>query len=166
MSLGSFLTWLKVRALNGLPYPRSLQALEAEALKSRLLARLLEGKPIFDDPPPLSYGQPWYSLIETGEGFPTEVHEHIGVDEKVYHALLINTEEWEVLVKISPDDWVVTYRVLDTERMHREAALKRLSLAGYLQSGGKCVYRRSKYEFRVKREGHLQPWHMVMLERA
>lgn len=34
---------------------------------SLLLPRILEGKKIFDEPPPLAFGYPWYELIENGK---------------------------------------------------------------------------------------------------
>lgn len=58
--LGQLQEWQRIRLAAG----------ESDAIgamfKSRLLARLLDGKPALPDPPPLHYAGPWYELVDDG----------------------------------------------------------------------------------------------------
>ncbi len=69
--------------------------------KSRLFARLLQGKPPLPVPPPTSFSYPWYELIEDGfsenvsldgfaDGFGTPVHQGIRLNQAVWKIMLHN----------------------------------------------------------------------------
>jgi hypothetical protein len=58
--------WLRIRERSGHPVPTSYAELVDAIAHSALLPRLLAGKTALRVAPPRSFGQPWYSLIETG----------------------------------------------------------------------------------------------------
>lgn len=47
--------------------------LRVDISHSSLLRRIIDGKQIFDVPPPRRFSYPWYELLEKGEGNPHEV---------------------------------------------------------------------------------------------
>lgn len=70
----------------------SMENLTIELYKSRLFARLLEGKEVYVYPPPLRYAGPWYELIEDGEAQLREEE----VDIAGPKAAICNDNQWRV----------------------------------------------------------------------
>jgi hypothetical protein len=103
-----FLRWLQIRAENGHPIPNFLPALEGDILHSHLLRRMLSGKEPLDAPPPESFGEPWYELVETGRGVATEVKPWEWAPEQ---KISVNQGIWTILEKKSDTEYVVTYRL-------------------------------------------------------
>ena len=102
-----FLRWLQIRADQGHPAPNFLTALEGDILHSHLLRRMLAGNQPLDAPPPESFGEPWYEVVETGRGVATEVKPwEWAPDQKIS----VNQGIWTILEKRSDVDYLVTYR--------------------------------------------------------
>ena len=113
------LRWLEVKAENGHPVPNVLPAMEGDIYHSHLLRRLLAGKEPLDAPPPESFGQPWYELVETGRGVATEVKPWEWAPEQ---KISVNRGIWTILEKRSDDEYLVTYRLNPTAyRLARQA---------------------------------------------
>jgi hypothetical protein len=106
-----FLRWLEIKAENGHPVPNVLPAMEGDIYHSHLLRRMLGGKEPLDAPPPDSFGQPWYDLVETGRGAPTEVQPWEWAPEQ---KIAVNRGIWTILEKKSETDYMVTYRLNPT----------------------------------------------------
>lgn len=99
--------WLKIRDANDIPFPTHLRQLEIDAEHSTLLQRLLDGEKPLDEPPPLTFSSPWYSLIDEGEGVAFEAFEPpTGQGE-----LVINQcSKWRILERFEDEEgWIVTY---------------------------------------------------------
>jgi hypothetical protein len=103
-----FLRWLQIKAENGHPIPDFLPAMEGDIYHSHLLRRLLGGKEPLPAPPPESFGQPWYDLVESGRGTPTEVKPWEWAPEQ---KISVNRGIWTILEKKSETEYVVTYRL-------------------------------------------------------
>ena len=103
-----FLRWLEIKADNGHPVPNFLSAMEGDVYHSHLLRRLLGGKEPLPAPPPESFGHPWYELVETGRGVPTEVKPWEWAPEQ---KISINRGIWTILEKKSDTEFTVTYRL-------------------------------------------------------
>jgi hypothetical protein len=65
-AVDSVVRWLRIRQRSGHPAPTSYAELVDTIAHSALLPRLLAGKAPLRVAPPRCYGQPWYSLVETG----------------------------------------------------------------------------------------------------
>ena len=102
-----FLRWIQIRAENGHPIPNFLSAMEGDIFHSHLLRRLLDGKDPLEAPPPESFGQPWYELVEKGQGTATEVKPWEWAPEQ---KISVNRCIWTILEKKSNDEFIVTYR--------------------------------------------------------
>jgi hypothetical protein len=90
------LEWLRVRDRGGRPLPRGYDGLADELAHSALLERMLAGKPPLPAPPPRSFGQPWYALVEDGVASDCELvplKDRLGASPKVS----INQTAWEVV---------------------------------------------------------------------
>lgn len=80
---------------------------------SRLLARLINGQEPLPEAPPVSFGYPWYDLVEQPGPHVCDVEYHRlklpgGITQvKVPRILLINKEAWTVLTQIGPNDFIV-----------------------------------------------------------
>lgn len=113
-----FFRWLQIRAEHGHPSPNFLPALEGDIWHSHLLRRLLAGKDPLDAPPPESFGEPWYELVETGRGTAAEVKPwEWAPDQKIS----VNRGIWTILEKRSDGEYVVTYRAnSDAYRLSRQ----------------------------------------------
>ena len=82
--------------------------MEGDIFHSHLLRRLLEGKDPLEAPPPESFGQPWYELVELGRGSATEVKPwEWAPDQKIS----VNRGIWTILEKKSDNEFIVTYRL-------------------------------------------------------
>jgi hypothetical protein len=103
-----FLRWLQIRSENGHPIPNFLPAMEGDIFHSHLLRRMLGGKEPLEAPPPESFGQPWYELVETGKGVATEVKPWEWAPEQ---KIAINQGIWTILEKKSDAEYLVTYRL-------------------------------------------------------
>lgn len=103
-----FLRWVQIKAENGHPIPNFLPAMEGDIYHSHLLRRMLGGKEPLDAPPPESFGQPWYDLVETGRGTATEVKPWEWAPEQ---KIAINQGIWTILEKKSESEYLVTYRL-------------------------------------------------------
>ena len=103
-----FLRWLQIRAENGHPIPNFLPALEGDIFHSHLLRRMRAGKEPLAAPPPETFSEPWYDLVETGRGVATEVKPwEWAPDQKI----AINQGIWTILEKRSDAEYLVTYRL-------------------------------------------------------
>ena len=103
-----FLRWIQIRADNGHPIPNFLPAMEGDIFHSHLLRRMLVGKDPLEAPPPESFGQPWYDLVETGRGVATEVQPWEWAPEQ---KISINQGIWTIVEKKSDAEYLVTYRL-------------------------------------------------------
>jgi hypothetical protein len=114
-----FLRWMQIRAENGHAIPNFLPAMEGDIYHSHLLRRMLAGKEPLDAPPPESFGQPWYDLVENGKGSASEVKPWEWAPEQ---KIAVNHGIWTILEKKSDDEYVVTYRLNpDPYRLIRQA---------------------------------------------
>jgi hypothetical protein len=103
-----FLRWVQIRSENGHPIPQFLPAIEGDIYHSHLLRRMLSGKEPLEAPPPESFGQPWYELIETGRGIATEVAPWEWAPEQ---KISINQGIWSIIEKRSEAEYLITYRL-------------------------------------------------------
>jgi len=97
------------RQRSGLPMPSTYDQLVDEIGHSALLRRMLSGKPALRVPPPRSFGQPWYSLVEEGEAtgcVVTPLKDRADAPPK----LAVNETPWEIVEQISDREFVVEYR--------------------------------------------------------
>jgi hypothetical protein len=102
------LRWIQIRSENGHPIPNFLVAMEGDIYHSHLLRRMLEGKEPLETPPPESFGQPWYELVETGRAIAKEVKQwEWAPDQKIS----VNQGIWTIIQKISDNEYIVTYRL-------------------------------------------------------
>lgn len=110
-TLQCIIDWLRVREKEGKFFPTSVIEFEQEIDNSALLRRLIEGKHPFPEPPPLSYGNPWYRLMEDGCAESRDVW--VGDDKTKetfgFDVLIIDQFPWRILEKASPDSFVITY---------------------------------------------------------
>jgi hypothetical protein len=114
-----FLRWIQIRAENGHAIPNFLPAIEEDIFFSHLLRRLLAGKDALESPPPESFSQPWYELVENGTGVATEVKPWEWAPEQ---KISINQGIWTILEKKSDSEYLVMYRLNpETYRLAREA---------------------------------------------
>ena len=110
----SMVRWLRIRERSGLPAPTSYAELVDAIGHSALLRRLLSGKTPLRVPPPRSYGQPWYGLVENGGADGCELRtlkDRPGATPRV----TVNEWAWN-LVEERPDGRLVI-------RYSREASL-------------------------------------------
>lgn len=112
-----FFRWIQIRAENGHPIPNFLPAMEGDIFHSHLLRRMLSGKEPLDSPPPESFGQPWYELVEMGEGIATEVKPWEWAPEQ---KISVNQGIWTIIEKKSDDEYIVNYRLNPSSyRLHK-----------------------------------------------
>ena len=107
-AVDSVIRWLRIRERNGYPPPTSYAELVDTIGNSALLRRLLAGKRPLQAPPPRSFGQPWYALIEHGaaeEGELRFLKDRPGATLRV----AINQWPWEVVEQPADDRLVVRY---------------------------------------------------------
>lgn len=103
-----FLRWIQIRSENGHPIPNFLPAMEGDIFHSHLLRRMLAGKDPLEAPPPESFGEPWYELVEKGRGVAREVKPwEWAPDQKIS----VNQGIWTIVEKKSEDSYLVTYRL-------------------------------------------------------
>lgn len=114
--------WLEIRYVNGQDIGDVL-GLRIDADHSGLLQRLLKGEEPTAEAPPLAYSYPWVEVIQTGRGDPFEVYEaHPEGVVFPKDSIVIDQTWWPVLEKLGDDNWIVTYRTPDIERIARERA--------------------------------------------
>jgi hypothetical protein len=104
----SIVRWLEIRELSGQPLPSSYRQLVEDVQHSALLHRLLAGMDPFGAAPPRSYGQPWYSLLESGWASGCEfkpLKDRFGAVPRV----AINECPWMVLQQLDDGACVVQY---------------------------------------------------------
>lgn len=109
---GAIFNWLEIRDSqgDGLARPITAAALAEDAQHSGLLPRLLGGIPPLPAPPPLSFGQPWYAIVEEGHADSAYVEELQGDLARLYPGtILINRFPWTVLEHAEADSWLVTW---------------------------------------------------------
>ena len=98
-----FLQWLHIREQNGQPLPGSSFQLSLDAWHSALLQRLLEGLPAYPVAPPLTEGEPWYELFESGSAICSDV-----TFAEDGHTAYIQGSPWQI-VSQRDDACLVTY---------------------------------------------------------
>ena len=101
------LRWLAIRESNSIPPPGRFHHLEDDISHSALLRRLIDGKDPLPDPPPESFGQPWYELVEIGTSANVSVSE---IDWGRGTHLIINQALWKVIRQENEDSCLVTHR--------------------------------------------------------
>jgi hypothetical protein len=128
-AVDSVVRWLRIRERSGLPAPTSYAELVDAIGHSALLPRLLSGKTPLRVPPPRSYGQPWYSLVETGTATGCELHtlkDRPGATPRV----TVNEWAWDVVEETDDGRLVIRYSreaaVYIAEREHTEPERWRL----------------------------------------
>ncbi len=99
--------WLQLRAYHGCDTEVSPTRFRVDAQHSALLERLLEGKDPLPEPPPKSFGYPWYHLIEDGCAEHVEVKLYL--PNQGEPALLVNQTLWTILEGGTGPTWVATY---------------------------------------------------------
>jgi hypothetical protein len=107
-AVDSVIRWLRIRERSGYPAPTSYPELVDAIGNSALLKRLLAGKRPLQAPPPRSFGQPWYALIERGVADDCELHilkDRPGATPRV----AINQWPWEVVEQPADDRLVLRY---------------------------------------------------------
>src|SRR5437588_12239068 len=95
-AVDSVVRWLRIRERSGHPAPTSYAELVDTIRHSALLRRMLAGKTPLRVPPPRSFGQPWYSLIESGTADGCAVRtlkDRPGATPRV----TVNESTWELL---------------------------------------------------------------------
>ena len=100
-----FLRWIQIRAENGHPVPNFLEAMEGDIFHSHLLRRMIAGKDPLGAPPPESFGQPWYEVVERGRGTRPRQALGMGPDQK------ISVNEGSDDPREEVGEYVVTYRL-------------------------------------------------------
>ena len=107
-AVDSVIRWLRIRERSGHPPPTSYAELVDTIGNSALLRRLLAGKRPLQAPPPRSFGQPWYELIEHGAAEDCELRtlmDRPGATPRV----AINQWPWEVVEQPADDRLLVRY---------------------------------------------------------
>lgn len=100
--------WVRVVLGEGRPLPAT-----GDIDHSALLRRMRAGRPPMPVPPPTSYGQPWYELVERGEACPVAV---VSPDRVAVGAgILINDCAWEIVDLLANDRFVVPFGRLEGE---------------------------------------------------
>ena len=113
-AVDSVIRWLRIRERSGYPAPTSYAELVDTIAHSALLRRLLAGKAPLRVPPPRSFGQPWYALVECGGADGCELRplkDRPGATPRV----TVNEWAWEIVEE--PADGLLVIRY------HREAPL-------------------------------------------
>lgn len=106
-AVDSVIRWLRIRERSGHPAPTTYTELVDVIAHSALLRRLLAGDAPLRVPPPRSFGQPWYSLIETGTADDCELRtlkDRPGATPRV----TVNEWAWELLDQ--PEDGLLLIR--------------------------------------------------------
>jgi hypothetical protein len=101
-----FFRWIQIREENGHAVPGFLEALEGDIFHSHLLRRLLGKQEPLEYPPPESFGQPWYELVEKGVGVATVVTPWAWAPDS---KISINQGIWSILDRISDSEYIVNY---------------------------------------------------------
>ncbi len=105
-AVDSVIRWLRIRERSGHPAPTTYAELVDAIGHSALLRRLLAGDAPLRVPPPRSFGQPWYSLVETGVADDCELHtlkDRPGATPRV----TVNEWAWEQLDQ--PEDGLLAH---------------------------------------------------------
>jgi len=100
--------WLTIRELGGQPMPATYRQLIDDVRHSALLQRLLSGREPHRAPPPRSYGQPWYGLLEEGHATGCELtplKDRMGASPRV----AINECAWLVEGRLSNGGYLVRH---------------------------------------------------------
>ncbi|MBV8463862.1 MAG: hypothetical protein JO368_11240 [Acidimicrobiales bacterium] len=100
--------WLRIRERGRLPLAGSYQQLVDDIRHSALLRRLLKGREPLEVPPPRSYGQPWYRLVDEGWATGCELtplRDRTGVTPHV----AINESPWAVVAHLDDNSYLVRY---------------------------------------------------------
>ncbi|MGE5504668.1 MAG: hypothetical protein ACM31L_09620 [Actinomycetota bacterium] len=107
-------TWLEVRQRAGFPLPERVNAarLLDEAEKSGLLGRLMSGQEALPEAPPLSFGSPWYDIVEKGRANGVLVEDVPGnLRRQCPNHVLVNRFPWLVLEPLDDEGgYLVTWR--------------------------------------------------------
>lgn len=112
-SMECILKWLEIKEKAGLPFPGNAAELAIDADHSVLLQRLLEGRKVYDQPPPRSFSYPWYELMDEGTATPYEVH-------VMDTCAIINQSMWSIVAKVGTDDYVISYNDVDNYRLYNK----------------------------------------------
>jgi hypothetical protein len=114
--------WLEIRETNGQDIGDWLQ-LRIDADHSGLLQRILKGGFVAPEAPPTACSYPWADLIKTGKGEPFEVWEpHPENSWAPKDTVIIDQSWWYLIERLGEDDYIVTYKTPDVERIAKERA--------------------------------------------
>jgi len=129
-AVDSVVRWLRIRERSGHPAPTSYAELVDAIGHSALLRRLLAGKTPLRVPPPRSFGQPWYSLIEGGGADGCELRplkDRPGAAPKV----TVNEWAWDIVEEPGDGRMLIRYNreapVYIAEREDRDPVRWRLT---------------------------------------
>lgn len=107
-AVDSVIRWLRIRERSGHPAPTSYAELVDTIAHSALLRRLLSGKTALRVPPPRSFGQPWYGLVENGGAEGCTLHtlkDRPGATPRV----TVNEWAWEVVDQAADGRLLIRY---------------------------------------------------------
>ena len=111
--LDAVAVWLEIRTKSGftLDHPVSAVDFVAQAQASALLPRLMGGQNPLPDPPPKSFGHPWYAIIESGLAENVLVEELDGDMARQFPGqILINRFPWLILDHAEADSYLVAWK--------------------------------------------------------
>jgi hypothetical protein len=106
--VGAIVRWLEIRELSGQPMATSYRQLLDDVRNSALLHRLLSGVDALGASPPRSFGQPWYSLLESGSATGCDLkplRDRLGAAPRV----AINECPWLVIERLDGGAYIVQY---------------------------------------------------------
>ena len=107
-ALETVIRWVMVREHGGLPMPSSYGQLIEDIRHSALLRRMLSGREPLEVPPPRSYGQPWYSLVDEGEASGCELKPLMDRAGATPH-VSINESAWRIVDRGADGAYIVQY---------------------------------------------------------
>jgi len=113
LMLEAVAVWLEIRTKSGFVFEQPISAVEflSQANSSALLPRLLGGDQPLPDPPPKSFGQPWYAIVEDGTVAKVLVEELDGDLARQYpDRILINRFPWLVREHAETDSYLVSWK--------------------------------------------------------
>ncbi len=101
--------WLTIREEQGHDISPQASQLKADIDHSALLKRLLSGKEPLPLPPPHSFNQPWYSLIEEGRADKVNAFIYENYQGLPLPTAVIDGFPWTLVERLSDSAFLVSY---------------------------------------------------------
>lgn len=140
--------WVEVRETWGRP-SRSSDSFGPDLDHSALFQRIIAGKELFQEPPPLAFSYPNYPLLENGwcEPFEVWVPPAGSSPSRLLGAnsIIIDQHRWEIIETVGEEEWIITYLIPDRE------SIRLAWRDGKKVDGQRTIP--SKTRWRVKRTG-------------